>query len=228
MKKNVVVFGASSDLAKSLIRMLSEKEYLIYGVSSKKVDQNIFEDFLLVDDYLSDLELIIKFVKEVDNSIVIFMNGYLRENRPVDFPNKEEILKTFERNLIIPVAITNSLLNHKYKVEKFIYISSIAAVKLRYKNYIYGSSKKSLENVIKNFNDINFLIFRFGMIKTKMSLGHSKAPFSMSSDKAAQKILNKFSKTGIVYPVIGLKFVAIVFHLLPIKLINFLEKRFLK
>ena len=35
------------------------------------------------------------------------------------------------------------MINSQMKVKKFIYISSMAAIKPRYKNYIYGLSKKT-------------------------------------------------------------------------------------
>ena len=49
-------------------------------------------------------------------------------------------------------------------VKKYVFISSMAAVKLRNKNFIYGYYKKKLENNILSGKLNNSLIFRFGKI----------------------------------------------------------------
>ena len=49
---------------------------------------------LLVNDYLSDVQKIADFLKNYDNLVIIFFNGYLAENRDLKIPSHEEIEKT--------------------------------------------------------------------------------------------------------------------------------------
>ena len=112
----------------------------------------------------------------------------------------------------------------KKDVKKYIYISSFAAVKLRYKNFIYGQSKLLLEEFVKNSSIENFLIIRFGKIDTSMSLDHKNTIFDMSKEEAAE-ILEKFyeKKDGVVYPTVLIKILSIFIISLPKKIIKILN-----
>ena len=111
-------------------------------------------------------------------------------------------------------------------VKKFIFISSMAAVKLRNKNYIYGLSKKILEESVKKSGNLNYLIVRFGQIKTKMSKNHNEPPFTLTKDRASLKLLKLIDKKGIHYPSYSLFIVSFLIKILPIKLIDKIEKEF--
>tara|TARA_E500000081_G_C5902035_1_gene248197 strand:- start:290 stop:592 length:303 start_codon:yes stop_codon:yes gene_type:complete len=99
----------------------------------------------------------------------------------------------------------------------------MAATKLRYKNYIYGMTKRNLENSIKKLNLQDYLIFRFGKITTKMSEGHKNPPFMVSAEEASRIIFSNLNKKKIFYPRIGLKIIAGVLKITPQKLIDFLK-----
>ena len=101
----------------------------------------------------------------------------------------------------------------------------MAAVKPRRKNYIYGLSKRSLEESVKKIRGINFLIIRFGQIQTNMSKGHKKAPFSYQKDEASSALLKKIERKGLLYANTFLFVVSIFLRLLPSNVINYLEKQ---
>jgi len=109
-------------------------------------------------------------------------------------------------------------------VKKFIFISSMAAVKPRSKNYIYGLSKKTLEESVRKSGNLNYLIIRFGQIKTKMSQNHNEPPFTLTKDKASLKLLKLIDKGGLRYPSLSLLLVSFLIKILPSKLIDKLEK----
>ena len=96
----------------------------------------------------------------------------------------------------------------------------MAAIKPREKNYIYGENKRKLELSVKSLKFNNYLIFRFGKIKTKMSEGHKNPPFTYDPDKASKIILKKMNKNEIVYPTFGLRFIAILLTIIPKKIID--------
>jgi len=100
----------------------------------------------------------------------------------------------------------------------------MAAIKPRSKNYIYGLSKSKLEKSVPKIIE-NYLIFRFGKIDTKMSGSHGSVPFSLSKNKAANIIFNKIESNKIVYPSLKLKLISLIISLMPIKIIDFIEKR---
>ena len=92
------------------------------------------------------------------------------------------------------MTITKHLSKSK-KINKFIYISSMAAVKFRYKNYYYGFSKKILEESVKAIHGIKFLIIRYGQIHTNVIWTYNR-PFFFDPEKASE--IKSIEKEGII------------------------------
>ena len=112
-------------------------------------------------------------------------------------------------------------------IKKFVYISSISSIKFRYKNYIYGISKKYLEEISSRLIPERHLILRFGMVETRMSENHKKAPFTISKNKAAEIIFFNLHKNGNVSSLFTLRIISILIRIVPSKLLNYYESRFL-
>ena len=110
-------------------------------------------------------------------------------------------------------------------VDKFIYISTMASIKPRFKNYVYGLSKKSLEESVKNIESIEYLIVRYGQIDTNMSKNHSKAPFSLNKIQASKILLKLIDSRGLKHANNKLLLVSILIKILPLKLLNYIENR---
>ena len=90
-------------------------------------------------------------------------NGFIYEgieNKAIT--NKQ--IKDTDINSLIP-ADNNSLNKLDIKL-RFSVITSIAASKLRLKNFYYGLSKQALEDFILNQKTGKYLIFRSGFIFT--------------------------------------------------------------
>ncbi|MBN09883.1 MAG: hypothetical protein CMC79_05920 [Flavobacteriaceae bacterium] len=220
MVNNLVLIGASSEIAEKLIIQNKNFKFNIHGVSTKELGNN----FLKVTDYIDESEEILKYIEKINKPILIFFNGYLKENRDTYFPNDQEIHQTLYVNFLVPYLLSLKLVE-TIKYKKLVYISSIAAVKPRYKNYIYGLSKKTLENSIKNMDNKNTLIIRFGKVKTNMSKDHKDPPFTISSNKAADIIFNSLNRNGIVYSSLGIYISSLIIKYLPLKFINYIERR---
>ena len=218
MQKSLVLIGSSSDVANQ-IYLRYKDEYIIHKVSSQSSEQNT----LKVNDYMGEYKKIISFINNIENPVIIFFNGYLNENRPKQFPNKNDIDATIQINFLIPLFLTNEILKLNKKV-KMIYISSVAASKYRYKNYIYGLSKRNLERSINQLSD-NFLVIRFGQIYTKMSKNHSAPMFTISADKAADIVIKKINKKGLAYSTFSIFVISKFLEKLPRNVINYLEKK---
>lgn len=215
-----VIIGASSEIGNQVINKLVDNDCSVMLVSRKF--QSKFKQLpqLIVNNYLDELNNIILEINKFDDCIIFFFNGALFENRPTKFPTKAEIIKTEDVNYKIPAMMSQEI-NFKCKnVKKFVYLSSIAAVKQRYKNYIYGLNKNKLEKFVKNNISKKYLIFRFGLVFTNMSEGHKVPPFSLTASEASDIILEKINKTGIVYPNFKLNTIALILKILPKKIIN--------
>ena len=220
VKESIVIFGSSSEVAVELQKILQEKDFDFYSLSRSEVEKNL-SNHTQVNDYLEDYEKIYTLFDQLGPTYVIFFNGFLAENRDQQIPSLSEIKKTDYINFLVPYELSNKLGSDFLNIKKFIYISSMSAIRPRYKNYIYGLSKRKLEESIKYLNLQLYLIFRFGKIKTKMSKNHKDAPFTISAKESARVILDKLDQTGIVYGNTGLYLISMVMKILP----NFVLKK---
>ena len=224
VKKNLVLFGANSEFARAFSNLAEKQGHSVFGISRTYIDNLDINNQFKAEQNYENVTEIEKFISNIDDPYIIFFNGFLAENRDVYFPTNEEIEKTLKINYLLPLKITNQLIKLT-NINKFIYISSMAAVKPRRKNYIYGLSKRSLEESIKKIKGVDFLIIRFGQIDTNMSKDHKKAPFSYQKDKASNTLLKKIEKNGVIFANIYLFMISILLRLLPSLVINYLEKQ---
>jgi len=194
MKENIVIIGASSEISKKFQLILENEDF---NTSTISRSNSTFSSHLKLNNYIDDIDKIKFFIKDIKNPIVIFFNGFLAENRNTYEPTYSEIANTDYINFQIPYLLTKEI-NSTLNIKKFIYISTIAATRPRFKNYIYGLSKKKLEESLKFLNLNSFLVIRFGKIETRMSEGHESPPFTISSSQAAKILLKKINKTGII------------------------------
>ena len=218
MVNNFLIVGADSELARDFIKLNLNKNNNIF-----KISRNIFESDIEINDYIKDFKTIINYAKKIPRCNVIFFNGFLAENRPQQYPSIEEITSTYKINFQIPFFLTQKI-SQLENIEKYVYISSIAAIKPRLKNYIYGNTKNMLEKSISEMDIENVLFLRFGKIKTKMSSDHKDLFFTLNKDNAAELIYRNLKKTGITYPNFRLLLISFGIKLLPAKLLNYIEK----
>ena len=101
-------------------------------------------------------------------------------------------------------------------------MSSVAGVRARKDNFVYGSSKAGLDAFAQGLGDAlvgsgaRVMVVRPGFVHTKMTEGMSAAPFSTTPDKVAELIvggLTKGAETVWAPPVLAYLFFA--FRLLP-------------
>ena len=218
MVNNYLIVGADSELARAFVKANLNKNNKIF-----KISRNDFESDIEIKDYIKDFRTIINYAKKIPHCYVIFFNGFLVENRPTQHPSTEEITATYKINFQIPFFLTQKM-SQLENIEKYVYISSIAAVKPRYKNYIYGNAKNMLEKSISDMGLKNILFLRFGKIKTKMSADHKDLVFTLNKENAAELIYRNLKKTGITYPNFELLLISFVLKLLPSRLLNYIEK----
>jgi hypothetical protein len=220
VKQDVLLIGASADLAVEFLSHLDNDKFRTYLISSNKSVSFENDNVLKINDYVNDVNLITEFINKTTNPIIIFFNGYISENRPKKFPNTQEIIKTDYVNFVVPYVLTVEINNSIEDIKNFVYISSFSASRARYKNYLYGITKRKLEKSIKLLNPSSYLFIRYGKIDTKFSQEHMKLPFSMSKKDAAKILLDSINKTGVIYPNFLIGSIALIVKLLPSKFLK--------
>lgn len=101
-------------------------------------------------------------------------------------------------------------------------MSSVAGVRARKDNFVYGSTKAGLDAFAQGLGDslvgtgARVVIVRPGFVHTKMTEGMDPAPFSTTPDKVAGYIVDGMAKgSEIVWAPPALKYPFFVFGLLP-------------
>jgi hypothetical protein len=214
-----VLIGAGSEIAAEFMKLCKENNIDFFTVSRNKINEDLSNNNLIISDYIDSKKSISRFINNIENPTVIFFNGALFENRPLLHPSKNEIEITKVVNYDIPYTLTKYL-KEKNDINKFIYLSSIAAVVPRPKNYIYGSFKRKLEDDVVKLNLDNYLFVRFGKVFTKMSINHRTPPFSLEPHQAGKIILKKVNNRGVVYGNFGLFVMGSILKLIPRKIIS--------
>ena len=128
---NYLFIGSSSELAEETLNLFSKKGFKVYGVSRRVNDISHFEDFLVVNDYLEELDKIIQFTEKINNCCVVFFNGFLAENRSEEVPSINEIVETDLANFNVPYSLTKALKEKTNSINKYIYISWDELLKLK-------------------------------------------------------------------------------------------------
>ena len=220
VKQDILLIGSSSELAQEFLTYIDKDKFRYFLITSSNSKFYKETNVLKINDYINDVDLIAEFIKKTSNPIIIFFNGFIAENRPIKYPNVQEIIKTDYVNFVVPYVLTIEINNSVKNVKKYIYISSFAASKARYKNYIYGISKRKLEKSIKFLNSSKYLFIRFGQIDTKFSEEHKNLPFSMSKKDAARVIINSLNRTGVIYPNSIIRTISLIIKVFPSKLLK--------
>ena len=221
--KNFILVGANSEFATSFADILNKNNHKVYGVSREFIHYLKKNEQIQLKNYNEKSTELLSFVKTIESPYIVFFNGFLAENRPSYSPTYNEIEKTIYANYLTPLHLFDQM-SKITNAKKFIFISSMAAVKPRNKNYIYGLSKKTLEESVRKSGNLNYLIVRFGQIKTKMSQNHNEPPFTLTKDRASLKLLKLIDKKGIHYPSFSIFIMSFFIKILPIKLIDKIEK----
>ncbi|MHB1139705.1 MAG: decaprenylphospho-beta-D-erythro-pentofuranosid-2-ulose 2-reductase [Microthrixaceae bacterium] len=101
-------------------------------------------------------------------------------------------------------------------------MSSVAGLRARKDNFVYGSTKAGLDAFAQGLGDslvgtgVRVVVVRPGFVHTKMTDGMKAAPFSTTPDKVADLIADALAKgTEVVWAPPVLKYPFFVFRLLP-------------
>ena len=232
--KTVLLLGGNSDIAISTAKVFAKNGYnlqLTYRsiqdletvVSDIKIRFNVDVryyrlDILKTNDFNS-------FIKSLDRlpDVIICCVG-LMGNQGVDetnFLNFKNVLRTnFEGPAILLQKLVQKI--HKKKFITIIGISSIAGIRGRGSNYIYGSAKAGfisyLSGLRSRFNDSTHVITVLpGYVNTKMTK-HLSLPrlLTSSSEEIAKKIYNGYKRNYYyIYPNKLWKTIAFIIKIIP-------------
>ena len=228
--QRILVLGGKSDLALAILDQLTVAEdaevYLCGREIQADISQSIIKRFVIhqievdfIDVDKSKIELK-KIFDSGDVDLIIIAYAVLgNEEMQLETSQFQKVIYT---NFYTQAVLLNDI-NERLNVQKhgqILHISSVAGMRPRRRNFVYGVSKFGVDFIAQGLqknnvgNNVFITIVRPGFIHTKMTLGLPPAPFSTNRKKVAKIAVNGLRKRKrIVY---APKFLILVMFLLKL------------
>ncbi|MCZ8343309.1 MAG: SDR family NAD(P)-dependent oxidoreductase [Leptospira sp.] len=206
-KNCALILGATSDIGREIAEELSSKNFdLILTGQNKDLLSQIHSDLLRttkqdikIQTHLLDItetDGLTSFVLSLDPlpNIVFCCIGYYKDQK-IARVKPEEFTKTIQINFTGIATFLNLLTIRMEEIRsgKIVVISSVAGVRGRQLNYIYGSAKAGLTTYLSGLRNllhkknIRITTVLLGPVFTKMSAGHNLMPWITLQPKVAAK-----------------------------------------
>lgn len=211
MPQRVVVLGATSELARSLLRALARRRLeavLLCGrdeaglagavdelrglgvaeVLTERFDATEFDCHdALAESARSRLGTI---------DLVVLAVGALgtAELEQLDAKNVGEALETNFTGPAAAMLAFAKVLRDQGQGKLLVY-SSVAGLRVRRSNFVYGAAKAGLDGFAQGLDDalegsgVSVLIVRPGFVETKMTAGLSRVPLTVTPERVTKEIL---------------------------------------
>ena len=176
--KDLLIVGASSDLAFEFLTNLSEDYDHIDGIvrNAKRLDKNISKRLSsIIEMDLNDVENIEKYLFRRSYSYMVFFQG-IDIIKPLSLTNFNDIKQSFNVNIISTICLLQTLLTQK-KIQNhssIVLISSISGIsKGSLGHVLYSTTKSSIIGLVKSLSlelakrKIRINCISPGLIKTK-------------------------------------------------------------
>ena len=239
-KKNIVILGATCELGKEISLIYAKNNYNLILISRnlKKIQdlantiQNKFPE-VHVDIYelnILNLDKQIKVYDELKNKSIDGVISCIGETHNIDKVNEKKLIDIININFTYLVCFLSFFLEDFEKKNNgfLICISSVAGLRGRGKNFIYGSAKAALTTFMSGcrnyFNNTNIFIMTVlpGFIIRNKDLNTPKMNLlSIKPSNLAQKIfLAHKEKKQILYSSFIWRVIMNVIRILPNKIFN--------
>ncbi|MEY3588765.1 MAG: hypothetical protein RJA47_1361 [Actinomycetota bacterium] len=237
--QNIVLFGGTSEIGQAIVAGLVQPGVANVSLVCRNVDAaSVFAESLgeRFDDLAVD---VVRFdaadhsamraiVDEVgdngrDIDVAVVAQGVLAEG--VDyFAHPEKVNEVMSVNATATISLLYALADRMRRqgYGRIILLSSVAGVRVRKGNSVYGASKAAVDSLAVALDHelegtgVSVLVVRPGFVESKMTAGMKKAPFSTTPDAVANIVIGSVngSRTVVYAPSI-LQYVFGVFRLLP-------------
>ena len=241
MKKTVLIIGANSDIAKEISNVFLEKNYFLHLMTRNDGDLILQNKNDLFKEKFKIYKFDPKDHNEFDKKIIemkplpeicIIANGFMGTSNLNDnfFDNFEKIVKI---NFIDPAILSKKIINFYLSNNingNISIISSVAGIRGRAKNYIYGASKSAIITFFSGLRqkylreNITFTSIILGFVNTKMTKNEKISKYLNSNPKkVATKIVNAIEKKKEIYFPTKWRIIMFIINLIPEKIFKKLK-----
>ncbi len=233
--QNVMVIGGKSEIAIETIKnvpLVSDANVFLLGRHIELEDLTINGAHTVLLNYdishsAERIETVSKLLDDRDFDLVVIAVGYLgsrpdvsnmiqdQEVLSINFSHSAEVLKYIANRLKIQ--------NHG----KVLILSSVASIRPRKSNYVYGAAKAGLDFLARGLQldlegtGAEICIARPGFVHSRMTQGMAPAPFAISATKAGELCAKGVVSSRKLFYVPGvLRYVMFVVKYLPKSILN--------
>ena len=234
MKKKIIIYGASSLISLELIKLLNQdvSKFFLFCRDRNEIElflkSNNFdiEKFSIFEVDLLDIEKNLELVNQIEIIDGIIWVAGFSGNTEEELKNLDLSEKNIRINFVHPMLIINKTLTKmNLNSESFVVaITSVAGLRGRGKNFIYGSAKAALISYLSGLRQrynqrLTVISVIPGYIKTKNF--KIKAPNFLISEPSdlAKKIIKAIKyKNEIIYSSFAWRIIMMIIKIIPEKI----------
>ena len=209
--QTVVVLGGTSDIARHVVsRLAGERCRSVVlagrdGAALESAATALRADVARVGTLVFD-------ARELDGVDKTVLQGFEQAGEPVDLvilavgelgrqdgdeDDTDRVAQMLTVNLTWPAAALTAVAAQlkSQGTGRIVVLSSVAGVRVRRANYIYGAAKAGLDGFAQGLGEalrgtgVTVHIVRPGFVRTKMTAGMAAAPFAVGPDQVASDIV---------------------------------------
>jgi len=238
MPQTALVVGGTSDIARAVLRalvarrlrriVLVGRDEIGLAASAKELQALGADEVVTLTLDVTDLALVPVVVRDACTrlgqvDLALVAAGMLGDQAG-DEADPEAVARVLCTNLTGPAAVITALAT-VLRVQghgRIVVLSSVAGMRVRRANYIYGASKAGIDAFAQGAAEslrgtgASLMIVRPGWVATRMTQGRDPAPFATTPDAVAADVVTGMERSApVVWSPGVLRFVFAVMRLLP-------------
>lgn len=218
--RTALVLGGGSDIARAIVKLLADRglEQVVLagrnpaamvgpdGLDPRVRVHPILWDATDTDAHPALLRAAVEHLGEID--VVLGAVGLLGHHAGVSM-RAPEVATMAHTNFVGPAAALATIAPELARVGHgtIVVLSSVAAVRPRKSNYVYGSAKAGLDAFSRGLADAlhptgaRVLVVRAGFVRSRMTAGLAPAPFATDPETVAAAVVSALARdrSGVIW-----------------------------
>lgn len=216
MNKTILILGGSSSIAKELIKLHKEDEvYFSYHSKADESDNSFYLNLYDIKSYHNIP------VKAYD--IIYSFLGFTPDINLINDINTSKI--TIELNFLYPTLVLQFILQNQLhtKRARIKIITSVAGIRGRRLNFVYGASKSAIQTLIEGlankYSQLKFTDIVLGPVWTKAVPIHNTPDILISKPRNVAKVIKSVRRQKAYIP-LKWELIMFIIRAIPTKIYN--------